>query len=193
MEGVKSPGAVSVEALSNAIGTPFLIAIVLLALFAVAQLLRGEGKLSRLKVLPRPLMTAAERKVCAMIERALPGARVHSQVSMGAIMQPAKGMSKSDWWKTFNRFSSKRVDFVVEDPRTGEVIMLIELDDKTHRASTDTNRDSLTKHAGYLTVRILAGTRKTQETVTAIVHEGLERSGSNFLPPRRNAASTIRA
>ena len=73
-------------------------------------------------------MTPPERRVCLMIERALPGARIHAQVSMGAIMNPAKGLSKSEWWTTFNKFSSKRVDFVAEDPETGQIILLVELD-----------------------------------------------------------------
>ena len=118
-------------------------------------------------------MTQAERRVCAMIEEALPGTRVHSQVSMGAIMQPAKNLSKSEWWSTFNRFSSKRVDFVVEDPATGEIIMLVELDDPSHRRKADKDRDALTRHAGYLTVRIPPGKRPTRQSVATILHDAL--------------------
>lgn len=173
MESLGSPGANFAERLTGAIGAPLVVGVVILALVAFAVLTKGTGQLGRLKVRPRPLMTQAERRVCAMIEEALPGARVHSQVSMGAIMQPDKGLSKLDWWKSFNRFSSKRVDFVVEDPASGEVIVLVELDDATHKRRADDDRDALTRHAGYQTVRISGGRRPTQQSVTALLQEAL--------------------
>lgn len=173
MEGV-TKGQIDIAGpLTAALSAPFVIGIVLLAIVGVAIFLRGGGGLARLKVRPRPLMTQAERRVCAMIEDALPGTRVHSQVSMGAIMQPAKNLSKSEWWSTFNRFSSKRVDFVVEDPATGEIIMLVELDDPSHRRSTDEDRDALTRHAGYTTVRIPPGKGPTRESVATLLHDAL--------------------
>ena len=70
-----------------------IVAGALLAAIALLQTL-SRGELSRLKVQPKPLMTPPERRVCLMIERALPGARIHAQVSMGAIMNPAKGLGR---------------------------------------------------------------------------------------------------
>lgn len=153
-----------------------LVALAVIALFVAAIMVlkrMGGRELSRLKVRSKPLMTPAERRVCLMIERAMPGARVHAQVSMGAIMQPAKGLSKSDWWTTFNKFSSKRVDFVVEDPHSGEIIILVELDDRTHNRRSDRDRDGLTRHAGYTTVRLPAGERPTQSSVTGHIEAAL--------------------
>ena len=92
---------------------------------------------------------------------------------MGAIMNPAKGLSKSEWWTTFNKFSSKRVDFVAEDPETGQIILLVELDDRSHKALRDKDRDELTRHAGYTTVRLPAGERPTQQSVTARIEAAL--------------------
>lgn len=149
-----------------------IIAGALLAAIALLQTM-SRGELSRLKVQPKPLMTPPERRVCLMIERALPGARIHAQVSMGAIMNPAKGLSKSEWWTTFNKFSSKRVDFVAEDPETGQIILLVELDDRSHKARRDKDRDELTRHAGYTTVRLPAGERPTQQSVTARIEAAL--------------------
>ena len=146
-----------------------IVAVILLLAFRIFT----PGELSRLKVRPRPLMTHPERRVCALIERALPGTRVHAQVSMGALMNPAKGLSKSDWWTTFNKFSSKRVDFVVEDPASGQIIVLIELDDRSHSRRNDQDRDALTRHAGYTTVRLPAGERHTLTTVSARIDSAL--------------------
>ena len=156
-------------------GQSLLILVIAGVVIATFAILNGLPKrqLSRLKVRPKPLMTPAERRVCLMIERAMPGARVHSQVSMGAIMNPAKGLSKSEWWTTFNKFSSKRVDFVAEDPETGQIILLVELDDRSHKARRDKDRDELTRHAGYTTVRLPAGERPTQQSVTARIEAAL--------------------
>ena len=60
-------------------------------------------------------MTKRERIVCGFIEQAIPSARVHAQVSMGAILQPARGLDRSRATSVRNRFSSKRVDFLLED------------------------------------------------------------------------------
>ncbi|MEM6409907.1 MAG: DUF2726 domain-containing protein [Pseudomonadota bacterium] len=160
------------------------IAIVAIILVVTIRILT-PGELSRLKVLPRPLMTRPERRVCSLIERALPGTRVHAQVSMGALMNPAKGLSKSDWWTTFNKFSSKRVDFVVEDPATGKIIVLIELDDRSHNRRNDKDRDTLTKHAGYRTVRLPAGERHTQASIKRRIDEVLGPPRPPISPPIR--------
>ena len=151
-----------------------IIAIALAALIAAIVWWRfSPGELSRLPVRPRPLMTNPERRVRTLIERALPDARIHCQVSMGALMNPASGLSKSEWWTTFNKFSSKRIDFVAEDPRSGRVFLLIELDDRTHDARRDRDRDALTRHAGYTTVRLPAGQRHTASSVAAHIHRAL--------------------
>lgn len=120
-----------------------------------------------------PLMTNAERRVIAYIEDALPGARIHAQVSMGAIMQPARGLDPRSATITRNRFSSKRVDFLAEDRATGEVIAIIELDDWSHNSANDTWRDRMTARAGYQTIRLPNGERHTRETVRRRIHAAL--------------------
>jgi len=59
-------------------GQYLVYAIVAGALLAAIALLQtiSRGELSRLKVQPKPLMTPPERRVCLMIERALPGGPV---------------------------------------------------------------------------------------------------------------------
>ena len=58
-----------------------------------------------------------------------------------------------------------RVDYVVEDRASGRIMLLIELDDRTHNASKDRDRDQLTARAGYTTVRLPASERPTAESV----------------------------
>ena len=172
--------------------TLLLVAAAAAFLLVIYLRFAAPSYLSRLKVRPKPLMTQAERRVCIMIERALPGARVHSQVSLGAIMNPARGLTKSEWWTTFNKFSSKRIDFVVEDPETGAVILLVELDDRTHnsRGDRDRDRDELTRHAGFQTVRIPAGRWPTQQSIASLIGDALDIEEA--LPPLPAKSQTSR-
>lgn len=50
--------------------------------------------------------------------------------------------STSDWHKGFGpKISSKHIDFVLTDPETSEIILCIELDDKTHQLPERQKRD----------------------------------------------------
>lgn len=159
-------------------GIPLLAIIAALA-FLVAILKRDKRAIGGLPVTAKPLMTNAERRAIAHIEAALPGTRVHAQVSMGALMQPRKGLDRSTYFKTFNRFCSKRVDFVVEERATGRILMLIELDDATHNRRSDQDRDRLTTRAGYSTVRLPASERPTAESVRRHIGNALGADSSN--------------
>ena len=130
-----------------------LIAVIAIAVFVVMLMSTRQG-IGSLPVRAAPLMTKRERIVCEMIERAVPHARIHAQVSMGAILRPAAGLGRSRSTSVRNRFSSKRVDFVLEDRASGDIIAIVELDDRTHNRSADRQRDRMTAQAGYLTIRL---------------------------------------
>lgn len=141
---------------------PLLIVAGLAVLFK-AWLSRPSGP--TLDVRPAPLMTNMERRTITYLEAALPWARIHAQVSMGAILAPKKGLSRPQATTVRNRFSSKRVDFVVEDKGTGKVVLLIELDDRYHRPEQDAQRDRMMAAAGYATLRLPASEQPTRESV----------------------------
>lgn len=157
--------------------TKLLMAIILgaIALWCAKALLKSLGMGFRPipRVSPAPLMTNAERRVIVYIERALPQARIHAQVSMGAILKPAPGMDRRTSTITRNRFSSKRLDFVAEDKATGQIIAIIELDDWSHDAGNDNWRDRMTGSAGYRTIRLPNGERHSAQTVKARIHAAL--------------------
>ncbi|VWX51096.1 DUF2726 domain-containing protein [Novosphingobium sp. 9U] len=139
-----------------------------LALFGVVLLLKGLlGSFTgpTVSVRPMPLMTPAERKTIGYIEQILPWARIHAQVSMGAILAPRKGLNRSQAATVRNRFSSKRIDYVVEHRRSGRIVMLIELDDRTHRPDQDARRDKMTASAGFATLRLPAEEHPTLHSV----------------------------
>lgn len=117
----------------------------------------------------RPFMTTREQAMLAALEHILPMYRIHAQVAMGALLRvpsvPGRRVTQADW----NPFARKIVDFVVEDPTTGRVVALIEVDDGSHDADKDRERDRMTARAGYRTVRIPARTGPTVPAVFDVV------------------------
>lgn len=128
-----------------AIGLVFAILLVLLG--------SGGGGSVRGRVRPKLLLTPPERRFLSILEDALPECRIYVQVAMGALIEPARGLSQRDRMRVRGRFSQKIVDYVIEHAANGEIIALVELDDRTHSAAADRSRDAITQAAGYRTVR----------------------------------------
>src|SRR3546814_14259874 len=88
---------------------------------------------------------------------------------MGALLKaparPGQRSSPADR----NAFSQKIVDFVVQDPNTGKIVALIEVDDWSHSAARNRIRDVMTAGAGYRTFHIPASARPTIPAVLRIV------------------------
>ena len=140
----------------------------------------------------KPLMTARERETLRYLERAAPHARVHAQVSMGALLKVKKGVPRKEQMAARGRFSQKIVDFVLEDRASGKVIALVELDDRSHSPDKDARRDEITRAGGYLTIRLPAGEKPTEEIVRQRVVAGLEAAKdaerTDLRPTTREAA-----
>jgi hypothetical protein len=136
------------------------------ALLLLALISRGEGAPTPVS---KPFMTKREQAMLFALEEILPMYRIHAQVSMGALLaaphRPGRRPNPGDR----NAFSQKIVDFVVVDPTVGKVIALIELDDRSHDATKDRKRDTMTARAGYRTIRIPASARPTIPTALAAV------------------------
>ena len=88
---------------------------------------------------------------------------------MGALLKPQRGLSRKEFWRTRNRFGQKIVDFVVIDPDTGSVEVVIELDDASHDPLKDQARDALLALGQYRVIRIPSRPRPTE----AIVREAM--------------------
>jgi hypothetical protein len=103
-----------------------------------------------------PVMTNAELQFFQKLEAAcssLGDYRVFPQVSMGAVIEVDKALDFQTRRSYRSRFDRKIIDFVVCD-RNSNVLVLVELDDSTHDAQRDRERDSLTASAGYNTLRM---------------------------------------
>ena len=136
--------------------------IILFGLIILAKAMMAAGGLGgKLPVVAKPLTTERESQVIATIEQAVPYARVHAQVCMGAILKTKSGLSNKERMSTRGRFSQKMVDYVLEDRHTGRILALVELDDRSHNAAKDAARDAMTRTADTLTIRLPATERPT--------------------------------
>ncbi|MDB5797712.1 MAG: hypothetical protein JWP36_1614 [Paucimonas sp.] len=102
----------------------------------------------------KPLLTPNELEFLGRLESAVPEYRFCPQVAMGALIDPA--VSRKDgkaYFRLRGMFAQKIVDFVMQDRKTGAVVAIIELDDRTHDDQRDAKRDSMLSSAGYRIVR----------------------------------------
>ncbi|GHH25762.1 hypothetical protein GCM10008023_39530 [Sphingomonas glacialis] len=139
----------------NVFHFPPICYVVFAFLFVLAAIGQALAHIPRVRA--KPLLTECERATRAIIERVLPHARVHVQVSMGALIQAKGGFGRGDAMRTCKKFSQKIVDFVIEDLVSGAILALVELDDRSHEILRDRLRDKITASAGYRTIHLPAG------------------------------------
>lgn len=129
------------------------LAVVVLLLAAKAKS-RTRGSASR-RFKAKTFMTPNELEFLQRLETAVPELRFHAQVAMGALLstETAKQENPREHMSSRNMFSQKIVDFVAQHKSTGEVVAVIELDDRTHSSAKDESRDAMLREADYKIVR----------------------------------------
>jgi very-short-patch-repair endonuclease len=127
-----------------------LIAAVLLLAIGAALFRKSRPWQSYLR--PQPVLTANEREFFHRLTRAT-NYHVFPQVAMSAFITVDGQLSERHRFSIRRRFGWKYADFVICQPFTLDVLLVIELDDRTHDAGSDRKRDSMTKAAGYQTLR----------------------------------------
>lgn len=150
--------------------TSNLIGLVLIAGAAAVGMALARSKLasggSEPKFKPKPLLTSNEMEFLARLEGAAPELRFFPQVAMGALLEPA--VSRRDgkaYYRLRGMFSQKIVDFVAQRRSDGQIVAVIELDDRTHNVQEDASRDAMLSSAGY---RIVRWNSKTKPDAAAI-------------------------
>ncbi len=138
---------------------PFLMLVLIVVLIPLFKVRRASPRFRK-----RRLLTDSEARVLNFLEIALPAHRIFAQVSMGALLEAAEADRKLAR-STRNRFAQKIVDFVVVSRSTFDVVAIVELDDRTHRADRDARRDAMTAAAGYVTIRIPSRPQPTSASV----------------------------
>jgi hypothetical protein len=80
------------------------------------------------------LFTPAERAFFNALRRAV-GSEflIFGKIRLADIIQPRRPLSRQRYFQALGRVTSKHIDFVLCDPRTLEIVVAIELDDRTHQ------------------------------------------------------------
>lgn len=118
-----------------------------------------------------PLMTAAERSFYGVLRGAVgPGVYIASKVRLADIIKPA--VSGKGWQSSFNRISSKHIDFVLCDAQTMAVLCCIELDDASHQQEQRKVRDEFVMKAlQSANVRFISIPAKRSYVVTDLAQQ----------------------
>lgn len=94
------------------------------------------------------LFTPAERSFLGVLDQSLgPQYRVFGKVRVADVMEVTKGTSRSERQKAFNRIQSKHFDFVICRASDTSIVLLIELDDKSHNNPKRMKRDEFLERA----------------------------------------------
>jgi hypothetical protein len=131
--------------------TIFIVAALLLALIAIAALLKAKQPTSNVDLAfeaRAPLFSSAERSFYGVLEQALGSDyRVLGKVRLGDIVKPAKGLSQKLQTTANNKLRQKHVDFVICNADDLSVIGVVELDDQSHDRKERAERDEFVDQA----------------------------------------------
>ena len=148
--------------------TLILICFVAIVMAALVLAAKKAGRRQSVGFKARPMLTANELEFLGRLERAVPEYRFHAQVAMGALLEPAiaKKLNGREYMRARGRFSQKIVDFVAQRRDTGQIVAIIELDDRTHNTEKDAKRDAMLQQAGY---RVMRWTSKSKPATAEIL------------------------
>lgn len=94
------------------------------------------------------LLTAAERSFLGALELALPSAglgdvRVMCKVRLADLLELPRGLSQSERTTYMNKIDRKHTDFVIVSHNELRPLLVIELDDASHKSDAAKGRDTL--------------------------------------------------
>jgi hypothetical protein len=135
---------------------------------------------------PRKLLTENEHEFFWRLTRALPETFIFPQVAMSALIDPTATQGSKAFMSSFGRISQKRVDYALYDS-SFNLLCVVELDDKTHKADKDEARDQLLKSAGIRTIRWNSNNRPHADEIKVQVYQlerGVDVSEDYRQPPK---------
>ena len=129
--------------------------LVLIAVGAVVVLLLKSIVSSRQRSGPQhnyerraTLFTRAERSFLGVLDQAAASDyRVFGKVRVADVLKVSKAADRSAWQIAFNKINAKHFDYVLTDPKTLAVRVVIELNDKSHRSENRAVRDHFIRDA----------------------------------------------
>jgi hypothetical protein len=145
-----------------------LAGIVALLVFGALVFLKGTGAPGLRGIKSKPLLTKNEEVFFRTLQRALPGHLIFPQVAFAAFITHDSNLSSKARFALRAKFNRKIADFIICERDTLQVTALIELDDRTHTAQTDRERDALTSAAGFRTYRFQSKQKPTEAEIAAL-------------------------
>ncbi|MDD3183466.1 MAG: DUF2726 domain-containing protein [Alphaproteobacteria bacterium] len=139
--------------------------IVAMLLKTLSRQLKTRRGVQTTRLLKRPILTDNEREFFDRLCRALPDHHVFPQVSLDALLCVSGGQPYAEQTALRNSYSQKHPDFVVCQRGTMEVVAIVELDDKTHKAEKDQKRDAMLTGAGYRIKRFQSRAKPSEAAI----------------------------
>ena len=169
-------------------GTSLVLTLIVLAVSVILGVLKISSSATG-KYKARPLMTDNELEFHFRLTKALPNFLIFPQVSMQALLEAASNDRKTAHADRL-RIAQQRADYVVCDP-AGQVIVVIELDDRTHDRKKDAIRDKRLAQAGIPTIRYESKQRPTlgkiMEDVNAMIGDDVDNASQTGATPKSAA------
>ncbi len=128
-------------------------ALAILAVLLVLWLLFRKRKPWLAHIRNKSLLTENELEFFQRLTRALPRYYIFPQVSLGAILDANPDLPAKQRWVIRSHCARKIPHFIICEPLPLNVLAIIELDDRTHDARRDRERDAITQAAGIRTLR----------------------------------------
>ncbi len=124
-----------------------LVIIVVIAFTIIAEVLKTVTKSkSNYPYSKKEFLTPTELEFFKTLIQVVNGKYfISPQIQLARMLSVQAGTT--DWKKYFNRIIQKSVDFVLLDKNTMEVILVIELDDYTHKRYDRNQRDNFVDNA----------------------------------------------
>ncbi len=94
------------------------------------------------------LFSPAERSFLGVLNQAVgENTQIFGKVRVADVIAPKKGLSRSDWQKSFNKISGKHFDFLLCNTSDLSVLCAVELNDSSHNSKKRKDRDAFLEGA----------------------------------------------
>ncbi len=145
--------------------------IVAIALLLAAVALYKHWRPWRAHLRRRGILSANETEFFYRLSRALPSYHIFPQVSFSALIAVDNRLSAKQRFDVRRRFGWKYCDYVVCKRGSLYVAAIIELDDITHSAQADRDRDATLFAAGYRIIRFQSKHKPTEAEIAGLFQE----------------------
>jgi Protein of unknown function (DUF2726) len=166
--------------MSKTLELPLTLVCILIAVAIVLNILKAlfSGKKAGDTNFPYEtishLFTPAERSFLGMLDHVISSDyRVFGKVRAADVIKVSKLKDRSAWQQAFNRIQSKHFDFVICRASDSAILLLIELDDKSHSNDSRMKRDAfvekVTEAAGLPLLRIRCQKSYSPSEITSLL------------------------